>query len=265
LAVDSPAKPARGKDRAKLMEKLGDWFAPIVVGEFEENHKLLYLPHHKDQALLGKLMHHCSGTHYVWAEEERIWYFFALVDSRGVPRGTLHTKEEKWLNKAHPADSSREFIPIPVPKLEKSGTYATKEDVLKAFKKAGKEYKPIYKPVAGFHSRSYDINPNFASDYDQPAFERRYPNYIQVKPDGVSSEEYNEYLRCYKIMADNWNKKHGAVKIAGRVFYFDGKKQIVLSFSGGAQGDTKLSRQKMIFEWLNAHQRKDKALEIAPL
>jgi hypothetical protein len=258
LAAVAADRPVRGKDRGELMKKLGDWFAPITVGEFDTGHKLLYLPHHKDQALLGKLMYHCSGTHYVWAEEERLWYFFALVDGKGVPKGTLHTKEEKWVRKVHPADSSRK--PLPVVVRSSSGGYATKEDVLKAFEAAGREYEPVYQPVSGFNSRAYDTGAGYDGG---KTFENRYPLYIAQRPDGVSSEEYNEFVRCYKAMADSWNKKHGSVRIAGRSFYFDGKKQLVLSFSGGAQVDMKTEGRQMIFEWLNAHQRKDKALEIA--
>lgn len=260
MAAGIAARPVRGKDRGALMKQLGDWFDPITVGEFDNEHKLLYLHHHKDQALLGKLMHHCSGTHYVWAEEERIWYFFALVDGKGVPKGTLHTKEEKWLGKSHPADTSRKALPVGV--RSSGGTYATKEDVLKAFEAAGLKYDPVYRPVTAFNSRTYDINAN-SRDYDSNTFESRYPMHINNRPDGVGAEEYNEFVRCYKVMADNWNKTHGAVKITGRTFYFDGKKQIVLSFSGGAQTAMKTDGRRMIFEWLNAHQRKDKALEIA--
>ena len=250
-------KPVRGKDRGKLMKKLGDWTAPIVVGEFADDLKLLYLPDPKDLALLGNLMHHCSGTHFVWACEERIWYFFALVDKNGVPHATLHTKELKWLNKPHP----RENMPrLPAIRNADGWGYPSLDDFLKS-KTPGFKYEQG-KLSPSMNSRMYDINPRTAVDYYARGWDRMFRNPIAHRPDGVPPELFNEYMRCWKAMQDHYDKKAGAIKIVARTFYFDAKKQIVLSLSGGAQVGVKLNIREPIFEWLNQHQKKDEAVKI---
>lgn len=260
--IKAPAKPVRGKDRGKLMKELGDWTEPVVVGEFDKGHKLLYLPHPDDLALLGKLMHHCSGTHFIWACEEKIWYFFALVDAKGVPIATLHTKEEKWLGKAHPRDS------FPRPNIQiraSAGHYPTFSDYVAGFKASGQKYEPGKWSPLTYSSRTYDINRD-SGDYNSRDFNSQYGhNRLPRRPDGIPEELFNEYMRCWKAMQDHYDKTAGVVKIQGRTFYFDGKKQIVLSMSGGAGAAVNSEPRKMVFEWLNQHQKKGGAVGVAKL
>lgn len=235
-----------------------EWKSPIVAGEFADDWKLLYLHTPDDLAILGRAMGHCSGTHFVWACEERIWYFFALVDGKGVPHGTLHTKEEKWLGKAHPRDALPR-IPFQPLRNDQYGGYPTYQEFVLGAKAAKLKYEPGKWCAYQFNSQSYE------NGMHDPYYEGgwQYYNPMPQRPDGVPDGMYQEFVRCWKAMEDHWNKEHGHVKISGRTFYYDGKKQVVLSFSGGGQGKATPTQRRMIFDWLNSLQKKGLAPTVA--
>lgn len=287
MAAAAPA--VRGRDRKK---QDFEWVDVQKVQEFDDGWYVGYVNHHKDLATLGYLMGHCSGTHYVWACEEKIWYFFGLFDKDGVPHGTLHAKEKKWLDKEHPRDTAKVipqqqaycnrcngggyepgqpwggtrcktckgsgFEPVKpgdkVVNVVKKGLYATYEEVLAAFKAAGLEYTPgEYRPLS-YNSRTYDSGAKGDYEGGRQSFDYRYGNQIPEKPDGVSDEVWAQYTKVYKSLKDEYNKNNGFIKIAGRVFKFDSKDLIVLSFSDKNQyGEGKNEYRRKIAEFLNNH------------
>ena len=182
------AKIARGRDR-----QAGDWKSPVVAGEFDDGYKLLYLHTPEDIATLGRIMGHCSGTHFVWACEERIWYFFALVDSKGVPKGTLHTKEEQWFGKNHPRDKLPK-IPFQPLRNATYGGYPTYMDFVLGAKAVSLKYEPGKWCAYQFNSRTYDFDVRNAIDYDAQGW--RHFNPLPNKPDGIPDELFQEYNRC---------------------------------------------------------------------
>lgn len=299
------AAAVRGSDRKK---QDFEWVDVQKVTEFDDGWYIGYLGHHKDLATLGKLMGHCSGTHFVWACEEKIWYFFALFDKDGVPHGTLHAKEKKWMGKAHPRDSKPD-IPRPGrggirctpckgygeeykngrysrcktcngtgrqpdPALGNmvidvraagGGMYPSFEDVLKAFEKAGKEYVPGEFRALQYNSQTYEQGAQGDYYNNQRDFEYRYGAIIPQKPEGVSDELWKEYVKTFKALKDEYNKNNGFIKIAGRVFKFDGKDLIVLSWADKDQyGEGKQAYRKLVAEFLNQHTKSKRvAKEVA--
>lgn len=267
------AKGVRGSDRAKILAETG-WTDAKVVGEFEEGHKLLYLPHPYDLALLGKTMGHCSGTHFVWASELKIWYFFAIVDAKGVPLGTLHCKDVKWIGKAHPLDAEvRKQASVGMPprfffgnypeKVYKTkaylrrneGYYVTFATVEAAFKEAGLEYEPgKYAPPNGLSSHAYD-NPRGYKERDLLGWDGVYFQPIPRRPAEVSEALFAEYQRCWKAMKDEYDKNIGNFAVVGRRFKFDAKTLIILSFSNKSQYNMAGRYRFWLRDWINAHQK----------
>lgn len=299
------AAAVRGSDRKK---QDFEWVDVQKVTEFDDGWYIGYLGHHKDLATLGRLMGHCSGTHFVWACEEKIWYFFALFDKDGVPHGTLHAKEKKWMGKPHPRDSKPDIprpgrggircVPCngygevykngrysrckdctgtgrqPDPALGNTvidvraaggGMYPSFEDVLKAFEKAGKEYVPGEFRALQYNSQTYEQGAQGDYYNNQRDFEYRYGAIIPQKPEGVSDELWKEYVKTFKALKDEYNKNNGFIKIAGRVFKFDGKDLIVLSWADKDQyGEGKQAYRKLVAEFLNQHTKSKRvAKEVA--
>lgn len=95
---------------ADLKAKQFEWTDIKRVHEITEGdlkgYAVAYIDHPDDLARLGKTMGHCAGTHFVWACEEKIWYFFTIIGPNGQPHITLHTKQLKWLGKDHPRDAA---------------------------------------------------------------------------------------------------------------------------------------------------------------
>lgn len=296
------AAAVRGSDRKK---QDFEWVDVQKVQEYEDGWYLGYLGDPADLATLGRLMGHCSGTHFVWACEEKIWYFFALFDKDGVPHGTLHAKEKKWMGKAHPRDSKP-----PVPRAggrggircvtcngygkeyanglykrctkcqgtgrvsdpnndpgftidlsrASGGIYPSFADVKAAFEKAGQQYEAGKYCAIQYNSQTYEGGAQ--GDYygNQRDFEYKYGAIIPNKPEGVSDDLWNEYVKTFKALKDEYNKNNGFIKIAGRVFKFDGKELIVLSWADKNQyGEGKQSYRKMIAEFLNNHTKSNRA------
>lgn len=294
MAAAAPAA-VRGSDRKKQQF---EWVDVKRVQEYEDGWYLGYLDHPTDLATLGRLMGHCSGTHFVWACEERIWYFFALFDKDGVPHGTLHAKEKKWLGKDHPRDKqppipqknprgikcpncngwgeeykngrykrctkcgASGFLPAPddanviEPIRASAGGYPSFEDVKAAFEKAGLQYESGKYCALQYNSRTYEGGAQ--GDYYGGArdFDRLYPDVFRNtgKPEGVEDALWAEYTKLFKKLRDEYNKNNGFIKIAGRVFKFDGKELIVLSWADKDQyGEGKQAYRKLIAEFLNDH------------
>lgn len=196
-AVKKANSAPRGSDRKKAEKQ---WVDVKRVYEYDNGWYIGYIDDPTDLATLGRLMGHCSGTHFVWACEERIWYFFALFDKDDVPHGTLHAKQTKWIGKDHPRDKKP---PIPTQQQQdrckdcfgrgykyerdhytdcptckatgvnpnapkgaigavkaSAGGYATFEDLKEAFAKAGLEYEPGKYRALYFNSRTYEEGRN---------------------------------------------------------------------------------------------------------
>lgn len=87
---------------------VGSFKAAKVAHEYEDGWRILYLDTVDDLVTLGNLMHHCSGslTHTRYAchdsGDNKIVYFFVLVDEKGTPHSTIHAKQATWVNKPHP-------------------------------------------------------------------------------------------------------------------------------------------------------------------
>lgn len=133
-----------------------NWVDPKVLQEFDGGYKLLYLHDAADLAILGTAQNHCAGTHWVWAVEEKIWYFFTVIDKDGKPHSTVHAKQLKWLNKAHPRDSFP-VAPVNVTYWDNAGgKYPTLATCKAAFEKAGREYEPGKWKAMEYGSTAYD-------------------------------------------------------------------------------------------------------------
>lgn len=239
-----------GRDR----KKISDFKDVKRVYEFEDGSYIGYLDTAEDTAMLGKVMGHCSGTHFIWTIEEKIWYFLALFDAEGVPRVTIHAKQATWMNRTHPRDRCPA---MPARPRNYGGGYPTFAHVQQAFMEAGLEYEPgKYKPLQ-YDSCTYDYGADRGAGLD--SWDYRVGNYlIAQKPDGVSKEHWDAYVKSYKAMKDEYDKAVGAIKIEGRRFKFDGKWLIVLSASDKSHYDCRAKYRKQIAEWLNSTTKKEK-------
>lgn len=103
---------ARGTRSRDNKTKSFSWTDLKLVHEFGDDspykgHAVAYIDHPDDLAALGKTMGHCAGTHFIWACEEKIWYFFTVVTLDNMrPHVTLHAKDTKWVGKNHPRDKA---------------------------------------------------------------------------------------------------------------------------------------------------------------
>ena len=92
---------------AAIAAKFG-WKAPDVICADIPGHpgkRLVSLRDPEDLEKFAKYMNHCANTHLKWVTAEKIWAFLTVLDQRGEPHGTIHLKDEEWLNKVHPADT----------------------------------------------------------------------------------------------------------------------------------------------------------------
>lgn len=246
-------KGARGRDVRK-QEKV--WEDVEKLYEFEDGWYIGWVKTPADQATLGRLQGHCSGTHFIWTCEEKIWYFFALFDNTDTPRSTIHAKHATWLNKSHPRDSCPR-MPSQVVANHRYG-YPSLKDVEEAFKAAGLTYEPgKYCPIT-YNSTTYDYNLSDPYEGDEGTFAYNYGRAMCTdrKPANVDKEIWDAYAKAAKAVEDNYNKNKGAIKVQGRRFKFDGKWLIVLSASNKSQTAANGTAGKKIAEWLNSTGRK---------
>lgn len=215
-------KSIRGKDRAKGLQGI-PWKNGELVGEFDKDYTFWFLYTQTDLSTLGSLMGHCAGDHAGWAKE-RVFYFFAVCDETGAPRGTLHAKATEWLNKRHPSDGRYRY---------RSGGY-------------------------DYGAKSDSGNPSWDNLYIDPfnsASAFVYPRAPKGRPAEVDPELFADFQRCWKAMKDQYNKKVGNFKIAGRRFNFDGQDLTVLSLANRSQTASNSEIRCWVRDWLNAHQK----------
>ena len=247
-AIPKKVKGVRGRDRAKVEHT---WKNVTRVKEWEDGWYLGYVDDPDDLETLGNLMGHCSGCHYIWACEERIWYFFALFDPEGIPHSTIHAKQATWLNKRHPRDDSEEF---PHEVRTWNVQYPSLRHVRDCFKAAGLKYEPgRYKP-AHYESCTYDYSVKDPYNDNRETFAYRYgqARCVDTKPQEVDEEVWAVYVKAAKAVEDNYKKNCGSIKVVGRKFKFDGKWLILLSNSDKAQLSAGGSHGKRVAEWLNS-------------
>lgn len=228
------------------------WKAPHVLHEFDGGYQLIYVDHPDDLATLGTIQGHCAGTHFVWACEERIWYFFTVVDKNGVPHNTVHAKQMKWVNKIHPRDNK------PRPPLQLSHSYdrdtgrlvyPTLKSCTAAYKKASLEYKPGEWCALQYDSRAYDSQ--YQGAPRKVGFEERWgKDRVQACPAGVSKETWDTFAIARKAMHDEWSESANSAIVSGRTFKFDNKELVVLSHSGKGQHDGGQAYASMFAQWL---------------
>lgn len=199
------------------------WKDPEVVHTFDDGWSIIYVRTKEDLTTLGNLQHHCAGSQWVWAIEEKVYYFFALVDPDGNPHSTIHAKQASWIGKKHPRDGE---------------------------------------PGTGLIPRAdaYDYSVTRGVEPEVDSFEGRYHCYLPNRgniPNGVDKDVWDTFVKSHKALSDNYRKNVGGIKIVGRRVKFDGKYIVVLSASGTYQsyGD---EHRKRIGEFLNALNAKKK-------
>lgn len=236
-----------------------NWVDPTVLQEFDGGYKLLYLHDAADLAILGTAQNHCAGTHWVWAVEEKIWYFFTVIDKDGKPHSTVHAKQLKWLNKPHPRDSFPS-APVKVTYWDNAGDkYPTLATCKAAFEKAGREYEPGKWKAMEYGSTAYDGGAARVAAKPYTFDQIYYPN-PEGKPEGVSDDIWAEYHKARKVMADEWTKNQVDINLQGRVFKFDRKELIVLSFTNSGQNPVGGGSYKGMFaQWLRDEDAKRSA------
>jgi len=247
-------KGARGRD-ARKFEK--EWKDVERIYEFADGWYIGYVKDPADQATLGRLQGHCSGTHFVWTVEEKIWYFFVLFDQDDFPRSTIHAKQASWMKKSHPRDKCPP-MPSSIGDRHRWG-YPSLEDIKKSFKDEGLKYEPGKYCALTYDSRAYDSGLDY--DYDDDCFEYQYGRPVVNGgkcPQNVDPEIWNAYVKAGKAVEDNYRKNTGNVKVVGRRFKFDGKWLIILSASNKSQQNVHGNAGKLIAEWLNSANRKEK-------
>lgn len=240
------AKGVRGRDRAKVEH---EWHDVTRVREWDDGWYLGYVHDHRDLATLGRLMGHCSGCHFVWAVEERIWYFFALFDPDGIPHSTIHAKQASWIDKRHPRDDAEE-----IPEKARTWsdiTYPSLETVVECFAAAGLKYEPGRYKAPRYQSDTYDSYRHDDHDRDSFAYQYGRAQCVNTKPADVDEEAWTAYVKSAKAVEDSYNKNRGNIKVVNRRFKFDGKWLIVLSASNKSQESANGSHGKRIAEWLN--------------
>jgi hypothetical protein len=244
--AEPKVKGVRGRDRAKVKH---EWHDVTRLKEWDDGWYLGYVHDPRDTATLGKLMGHCSGSHWVWTVEERIWYFFALFDPDGIPHSTIHAKQASWLKKEHPRDTAEE---MPDEVKTWNVQYPSLEMVKECFVKAGLQYEAgKYRPPR-YTSCTYDFQVS-EQDYDTDSFNYRYgrARCVDTKPADVDAEAWTAYVKAAKAVEDSYRKNRGIIKLVGRKFKFDGKWLILLSASNKSQQGANGSHGKRIAEWIN--------------
>jgi hypothetical protein len=114
----------------------------------------------------------------------------------------------------------------------KKPTRLTPLTIAQAFKDAGKEYVEGEWGTHSFESTAYDT----VFDYgDTTSWDKCYTA-IPKKPDFVTDEQWEAYTKNWKAMKDIYDKQVGNVKIGGRVFKFDSKELLVLSYQSRGDG-----------------------------
>lgn len=206
------------KDAPLTDETQKVWKAPKTVYEWDDGYKIVYLDQPEDLVTLGRKQVHCSDRHVIWACEEKISYFFAIVGPDYLPHGTIHTKQASWINKPHPRD--------PEAAKRKIGYYS--------------------------HTSSCAYDAQAQYNDSQESFEQKFycplPNGGK-KPAGADDDLWNTYVKSFKALADDYDKKVGSIRIQGRRIKFDGKYLIILSASGTHQGAVD---RKRLGEWVNS-------------
>lgn len=255
LSLPRPKKPSvRGRDIKKLDK---EWKDVEKLYEFDDGWYIGWVKDPDDQATLGRIQHHCSGTHFVWTCEEKIWYFFAVFDPDDNPRSTIHAKHQPWVNKEHPRDKCPS-MPDKVLERVYGHSYPTLRQIERAFKDEGLKYEPGKYCPPRFESTTYDWAIS-EGDYGE-SFKYQVGNAQSIarRPADVDPAVWDEYVRAAKAVEDNWTKNRGAIKTVGRRFKFDGKWLIVISASNKSQEAVNGSVGKKVAEWLNSTGRKEK-------
>jgi hypothetical protein len=264
----------RGRDRKKVGVQ---WAEPETVWE-DKDHTLYYLTHPFDLAALGILMRHCSGTHWVWATEEKVWQFFALVDkASNVPHVTVHAKDVNWYKAgAHPRDGQKnpsvvlreakaaKGKPDKEPPIRGSqewydwyhrnnfgggiplhcgSSYATYYDTLFEFEQAGIEYEPgKYGPI-NYACNTYDYNLWSGMKSAGEEAEPKFPKEPEPRYSEAWYRWYDANVHPYRYA------RQQAPKLPMK---FDDKHIVILSVTAKGQvGATKY--EDYIQSWYNEH------------
>lgn len=236
---------------------VAEWKDIRRVHEFDDGWYIGWCHDPHDLAVLGRQMRHCSGTHWIWVCEEKIWYFLALCDPDNQPHGTIHAKQASWINKRHPRDDGPPMPFDPMKPVKRTmGSYPCYADILAAFKEHGLQYEPGKFRSYQFNSCTYDYGAESHSDYE--SFEYQYGRLLNGGncPPNVEKEVWASYTKAHKAVADNYRKNRGSVKIQGRRFKFDGKWLIVLSATSTGQGRLDGDYRKKVAEFLAATNKK---------
>jgi hypothetical protein len=248
----------RGRDRKKVGV---DWAEPETVWENDE-YAIYYLSHPFDLAALGSLQRHCSGTHWVWACEEKVWQFFALVDKASrVPHLTIHAKDVAWFKaKPHPRDS----LPSPASALPQDkevktysgysyaapariplhcgSGYATYYDVLLAFETAGVAYEP-----GKFGPVNYSCG-----TYDYAAWKGMKDAEVKKDAPKIPKEPKEKYSEKWY----DWYYQYGSGRYAPPTpkipLDFQGRPCVILSVTGKGQVDG-TEYEDYVKEWYEQH------------
>jgi hypothetical protein len=246
---DAPdRKGQRAKEAGPYQWKDIDTVYEIKEGQ-HKGWSVAYIKDAADLAYLGYVMGHCAGTHWVWACEEKTWYFFALLDPKGLPKDTVHCKWEKWVGKTHPRDplgrgydqaGGMELPPDVETALKEirynrnaglygSGGYTTFPQVEAAFKACNKEYEPG-KYKATFLNSTY--GGGYKDRLDDNSWDRNYgPYQLHRQPPGIDPDVWDQYTKLMQKMKAEYDKKNANVQVGGRVFTFDTKKIVVVSYN----------------------------------
>lgn len=255
VAIPEKVKGERGRD---VRKRAYTWKDVKRVYEFDDGWYIGLVDDPEDAAQLGSIQGHCSGTHFVWTHEERIWYFFVLFDGDDSPRSTIHMKQASWIGKRHPRDDGEEVPDAVWSHL--SGSYPSYDDVKRCFKEAGLEYEDgKYRPLY-YDSAAYDYALERAREGASNPFQMRYgrAQIVRNKPPNVDDDVWQAYVQAAKAVEDNFKKNLGEVQVVGRRVKYAGKWLVVLSATNKSQEAVHGAPGKKIAEWLISLNRKEK-------
>ncbi|HEY6020307.1 MAG TPA: hypothetical protein VIY48_10495 [Candidatus Paceibacterota bacterium] len=255
----------RGRDRTGMDWKAVENLYTVAKGKYKDYY-IGRVVDPDDCAQFGKTMGHCAGTHFIWVNEEQIWYFFGLFSPDGIPHVTVHAKQKKWLNKPHPRDTAKELPRDPkyrgyggIPASD--GGYPSFKDVLAHCAKIGVEYVPgEFRPVQ-YLSRTYDSGATNGYYNEERNWANMYGGYvIRRKPTELSQESWDAYQKVIKVMATEYDKAVGKpIKLSGRTFKFDGKELIILSCTPKGGWDVSAEYKAIVNDWLIDLNKRKKA------